>query len=62
MSVPILEIVDLHAAYGRIEVLRGVTLGDLFNPDGSLSHPSALLSLPLLSPATAPRPVETPLA
>lgn len=26
MTVPILEIVDLHAAYGRIEVLRGVTL------------------------------------
>ena len=26
MSHPILEIVDLHAAYGRIEVLRGVAL------------------------------------
>ncbi|MSZ76756.1 MAG: ATP-binding cassette domain-containing protein, partial [Actinobacteria bacterium] len=26
MSVPILEIIDLHAAYGRIEVLRGVNL------------------------------------
>ncbi|MGO4255384.1 ABC transporter ATP-binding protein [Marmoricola sp. RAF53] len=26
MSVPILEIVDLRAAYGRIEVLRGVNL------------------------------------
>ena len=26
MSVPILEIVDLHAAYGRIEVLRGINL------------------------------------
>ena len=26
MSVPILEVVDLHAAYGRIEVLRGVDL------------------------------------
>ena len=26
MSVPILEVVDLHAAYGRIEVLRGVHL------------------------------------
>jgi branched-chain amino acid transport system ATP-binding protein len=26
MSVPILEIIDLHAAYGRIEVLRGVDL------------------------------------
>lgn len=26
MTVPILEIVDLHAAYGRIEVLRGVNL------------------------------------
>ena len=44
-----------------LEVLRGVTLAELFNPDGSLSQPSALLSLPLLSPVTA-RPVETPLA
>ena len=26
MSVPILEVIDLHAAYGRIEVLRGVHL------------------------------------
>ena len=26
MTVPILEVVDLHAAYGRIEVLRGVNL------------------------------------
>ncbi len=26
MSVPILEVVDLHASYGRIEVLRGVNL------------------------------------
>ena len=26
MSIPILEICDLHAAYGRIEVLRGVNL------------------------------------
>ncbi len=26
MSVPILETIDLHAAYGRIEVLRGVNL------------------------------------
>ena len=26
MSVPILEVVDVHAAYGRIEVLRGVNL------------------------------------
>ena len=26
MSVPILEVVDLTAAYGRIEVLRGVNL------------------------------------
>jgi branched-chain amino acid transport system ATP-binding protein len=26
VSVPILEVVDLHAAYGRIEVLRGVDL------------------------------------
>lgn len=33
MSVPILEIVDLHAAYGRIEVLRGV---DLSVPKGAV--------------------------
>jgi branched-chain amino acid transport system ATP-binding protein len=33
MSVPILEVVDLHAAYGRIEVLRGV---DLRMPRGSV--------------------------
>ena len=33
MSVPILEIVDLHAAYGRIEVLRGV---DLRVPKGAV--------------------------
>ena len=33
MSVPILEIVDLHAAYGRIEVLRGV---DLTIPKGAV--------------------------
>ena len=26
MTVPILEVVDLHAAYGRIEVIRGVNL------------------------------------
>ncbi|MBO9524369.1 MAG: ABC transporter ATP-binding protein [Nocardioidaceae bacterium] len=26
MAVPILEVMDLHAAYGRIEVLRGVDL------------------------------------
>ncbi len=26
MSVPILDVIDLHAAYGRIEVLRGVNL------------------------------------
>ncbi len=26
MSIPMLEIIDLHAAYGRIEVLRGVNL------------------------------------
>jgi branched-chain amino acid transport system ATP-binding protein len=26
MAVPILEVIDLHAAYGRIEVLRGVDL------------------------------------
>jgi len=33
MSVPILEICDLHAAYGRIEVLRGV---DLAVPKGAV--------------------------
>ncbi|MBF4161496.1 ABC transporter ATP-binding protein [Nocardioides acrostichi] len=32
-GVPILEIVDLHAAYGRIEVLRGV---DLIVPKGAV--------------------------
>lgn len=33
MSVPILEVCDLHAAYGRIEVLRGV---DLTVPRGAV--------------------------
>ena len=33
MSVPILEVVDVHAAYGRIEVLRGV---DLSIPKGAV--------------------------
>jgi branched-chain amino acid transport system ATP-binding protein len=33
MSIPILEVVDLHAAYGRIEVLRGV---DLRVPKGAV--------------------------
>ena len=33
MSVPILEVIDLHAAYGRIEVLRGV---DLRIPKGAV--------------------------
>jgi len=33
MSVPILEVIDLHAAYGRIEVLRGV---DLAIPKGAV--------------------------
>jgi branched-chain amino acid transport system ATP-binding protein len=33
MSVPILEVVDVHAAYGRIEVLRGV---DLRVPKGAV--------------------------
>lgn len=33
MAVPILEIVDVHAAYGRIEVLRGV---DLSIPKGAV--------------------------
>ena len=34
-----------------LEVLRAVTLAELFDPNGSLSQPSALLSLSLL-PAT----------
>jgi len=33
MSVPILEVMNLHAAYGRIEVLRGV---DLVLPRGAV--------------------------
>jgi branched-chain amino acid transport system ATP-binding protein len=33
MSVPILEVCDVHAAYGRIEVLRGV---DLSVPQGAV--------------------------
>jgi branched-chain amino acid transport system ATP-binding protein len=33
MSIPILEVMDLHAAYGRIEVLRGV---DLMVPRGAV--------------------------
>jgi branched-chain amino acid transport system ATP-binding protein len=33
MSIPILEVMDLHAAYGRIEVLRGV---DLVIPRGAV--------------------------
>lgn len=33
MSVPILDVVDLHASYGRIEVLRGV---DLSVPKGAV--------------------------
>ena len=33
MSFPILEVVDLHAAYGRIEVIRGV---DLTIPKGAV--------------------------
>src|ERR1700750_2885781 len=33
MTVPILEVCDLHAAYGRIEVLRGV---DLSVPKGAV--------------------------
>ena len=33
MTVPILEVCDVHAAYGRIEVLRGV---DLSVPKGAV--------------------------
>ena len=33
MSVPMLEVLDLRAAYGRIEVLRGV---DLAVPRGAV--------------------------
>jgi Rrf2 family transcriptional regulator, cysteine metabolism repressor len=45
-----------------LEVLRGVTLAELFDPSGKLSQPSALLSLPLLSrvsstPAIEPFPM-----
>ncbi|MGH3330685.1 MAG: ATP-binding cassette domain-containing protein, partial [Nocardioidaceae bacterium] len=32
-NIPILEVMDLHAAYGRIEVLRGV---DLVVPRGAV--------------------------
>jgi Rrf2 family protein len=38
-----------------LEVLRGVTLADLFDPSGRLPEPSALHSLPLLSEDRAPR-------
>jgi Rrf2 family transcriptional regulator, cysteine metabolism repressor len=44
-----------------LEVLRGVTLAELFDPTGLFSQPSALHALPLLM-ANAPRAVETPLA
>jgi ABC-type branched-subunit amino acid transport system ATPase component len=33
VSVPILEVVNVHAAYGRIEVLRGI---DLTVPKGAV--------------------------
>ena len=36
-----------------LEVLRSVTLADLFDPNGSLSQPSALLSLSLAAPGHA---------
>ena len=41
-----------------LEVLRGVTLADLFDPSGKIPQPSAMHALPLLSetrmPAVAP--------
>jgi len=37
-----------------LAVLRAVTLADLFDPNGSLSQPSALLSLSLLQATSAP--------
>lgn len=45
-----------------LEVLRGVTLAELFDPSGKLPQPSALHSLPLLSrtdstPVAKPFPV-----
>jgi len=36
-----------------LEVLRSVTLAELFDPNGSLSQPSALLSLSLATPGHA---------
>ena len=43
-----------------LEVLRGVTLAELFDPEGTLSQPSALHALPLLSHAAGA--VETHIA
>ncbi len=45
-----------------LEVLRGVTLAELFDPVGSLSQPSALHALPLLSAECAAQSLDTPLA
>lgn len=39
-----------------IEVLRGITLAELFGPNGELNQPSALLSLTLLAPTAEPVP------
>ena len=43
-----------------LEVLRGVTLADLFDPSGRLPQPSDLYALPVLSDSNAPAadPVE----
>jgi hypothetical protein len=42
----------LTAVHQRlIEVLRGVTLAELFDPNGNLNQPSELLSLSLASTA-----------
>jgi Rrf2 family protein len=37
-----------------LEVLRGVTLAELFDPSGRIPQPSALLALPLLSESRVP--------
>jgi Rrf2 family protein len=46
-------IAEVH--HRLIEVLRGVTLADLFDPSGRLPHPSALHALPVLADARGPK-------
>ncbi len=41
-----------------LEVLRAVSLADLFDPNGSLNQPSALLSLSLMQSVSAPEPAK----